>query len=76
MHSIIVAIKVLNPMEKIGEEKKEIITKVEEVLGGVYNQEIDTEDYIPFMEKYNENIEAKVASDPNYKFEYKPTDTN
>lgn len=73
---IIVVIKVLNPMEKIGEEKKEIITKVEEVLEGIYNQEIDTGDYIPFMEKYNENIETKVASDPDFKFEFKSTDNN
>jgi RNA recognition motif-containing protein len=69
-------IKVLNPMDKISEEKKNLITKVEEILDGIYKADIDTEDYIPFMEKYNENIEAKIESDENFKFEYKERDTN
>lgn len=64
-------IRVLNPMEKVSEEKREVIAKVEKVLEEVYSKEVDTEDYVPFMEKYNENLEAKVASDPNFRFEYK-----
>jgi len=66
-----VVIKILNPMEKIGDEKRDVITKVEEVLDGIYKADIDTEDYLSFMEKYNENIEAKVENDPDFKFEYK-----
>lgn len=64
------AIKILDPMEKLSEEKKQVVSKVEVMLDGVYNQEINTEDYAKFMEKYNEDLEAKVSTNPNFKFEY------
>ena len=60
-------------MEKSNEEKKQTVEKVEEILDEIYKDEVKAVDYIPFMEKYNDDLEAKVKADPNFKFEYKTT---
>jgi len=65
------AIKILDPLEKVPEERKKTITKVEGVLDGVYKDEnIKAVDYVNFMAKYSENLEEKVKENPEFKFEY------
>jgi len=61
----------LDPLEKVPEERKKTITKVEGVLDGVYKDEnIKAVDYVNFMAKYSENLEEKVKENPEFKFEY------
>lgn len=61
----------MDPLEKVPEERKKTITKVEGVLDGVYKDEnIKAVDYVNFMAKYSENLEEKVKENPEFKFEY------
>ncbi len=66
------AFKVLDPMEKLPEERKQTLAKVEAVLDGIYKDEsIETTHYKAFMEKYTENFEENVKANPEFKFDYK-----
>ena len=59
-------------MEKIPEERKQIIGKIENIIDGIYKDEtIEAKDYKKFAEKYRENFEEKIKKDPEFKFDYK-----